>query len=43
VRILGFPGFMPTGQVEFLSEKFGLTAGGVERAAREAIAIRPAQ
>ncbi len=40
VRILGFPGFMPTGSVEFLFEKYGLTAAGVERAAREAIAMR---
>jgi transketolase len=42
VRILGFPGFMPTGSVEFLFEKYGLTAAGVERAAHEAIAQRSA-
>ena len=40
VRILGFPGFMPTGSPKFLFEKFGLTAEGVEKAAREAIALR---
>jgi hypothetical protein len=40
VRILGFPGFMPTGSPKFLFEKFGLTAEGIEKAAREAIALR---
>jgi transketolase len=40
VRILGFPGFMPTGSAKFLFEKFGLTAEGIEKAAREAIALR---
>jgi len=40
VRILGFPGFMPTGSAKFLFEQFGLTAAGIERAAREAISAR---
>jgi transketolase len=40
VRILGFPGFMPTGSPKFLFEKFGLTAEGIERAARKAISAR---
>ena len=42
MRMLGFPGFMPTGSVDFLFEKCGLTPGGIERAAREAMAMRHA-
>ena len=42
VRILGFPGFMPTGSVKFLFERFGLTSDGIEKAAREAISLRAA-
>jgi transketolase len=37
VKILGFPGFMPTGSAEFLLERFGLTAEGIAQAAREAL------
>jgi transketolase len=40
IRILGFPGFMPTGSPKFLFEKFGLTSEGIEKAAREAISLR---
>jgi transketolase len=40
VRILGFPGFMPTGSPKFLFEKYGLTSEGIEKAAREAISLR---
>ena len=40
MRILGFPGFMPTGSAQFLFEKFGLTAAGIERAAREIVSMR---
>ena len=40
IRILGFPGFMPTGSPTFLFERFGLTSDGIEKAAREAIALR---
>jgi transketolase len=40
IRILGFPGFMPTGSAKFLFEHFGLTSEGIEKAAREAIALR---
>jgi transketolase len=40
VRILGFPGFLPTGSAKFLFEKFGLTPEGIAKAAREAIALR---
>ncbi len=42
IRILGFPGFMPTGSPKFLFERFGLTAEGIETAARQAIAMRAA-
>jgi transketolase len=36
MKILGVPGvFAPTGSAEFLLEHFGLTAGGIERAAFE--------
>ncbi len=37
VRILGFPGFMPTGSAEFLLERHGLTASGIAEAARGAV------
>jgi transketolase len=40
IRILGFPGFMPTGSAKFLFEKFGLTPDGIEIAARDAISRR---
>ena len=40
IRILGFPGFMPTGSAKFLFEKFGLTSAGIAKAAREAISSR---
>ena len=40
VRILGFPGFMPTGSAKFLFERFGLTSDRIEKAAHEAIALR---
>ena len=43
MRILGFPGFMPTGSAEFLLETFGLTAAGIEKAAREVVAARGRQ
>jgi transketolase len=40
IRILGFPGFMPTGSAKFLFEEFGLTPEGIEKAAREALSRR---
>ena len=40
MRILGFPGFLPTGSAQFLFERFGLTAAGIERAAREIASLR---
>ena len=42
IRMLGFPGFMPTGSVDYLFEKFGLTAAGIAKAVREVIAARDA-
>lgn len=35
MRILGFPGFLPTGSAEWLLDHFGLTADGIAAAARE--------
>lgn len=35
MRMLGLPGFAPTGSTEFLLEHFGLTASGIAAAARE--------
>jgi transketolase len=40
MRILGFPGFLPTGSAEWLMEHYGLTADGVAKAARELLAGR---
>lgn len=34
MRILGFPGFCPTGSIDFLLERAGLTAAGIAAAAR---------
>ncbi len=42
LRMLGFPGFMPTGSAAYLFEKFGLTAEGIAEAVREVIAARDA-
>lgn len=37
VRRMGFPGFVPTGSVDWLLEHFGLTAEGIARAARDLV------
>lgn len=37
MRIMGFPGFLPTGSAEWLMQHFGLTADGIAQAARELI------
>ena len=37
MRLLGIPGFAPTGSASFLLEHFGLTAEGIASAARELI------
>jgi transketolase len=38
VHRMGFPGFLPTGSVEWLLEHFGLTSSGIAEAARGLIA-----
>jgi transketolase len=38
MRIMGFPGFLPTGSAEWLMQHFGLTADGIAQTARELIA-----
>lgn len=40
IRIMGFPGFLPTGSAEWLFEHFGLTPEGIAQAARDVIAKR---
>jgi transketolase len=35
MRMLGFPGFLPTGSASWLMEHFGLTAEGIAAAARD--------
>jgi transketolase len=35
MRILGFPGFCPTGSTGFLLDHFGLSAAGIARAVLE--------
>lgn len=42
MRILGFPGFAPTGSVEFLFEHFGLTPSGIADAVRQVVARKAA-
>ncbi|HEU4960589.1 MAG TPA: transketolase C-terminal domain-containing protein [Sphingomonas sp.] len=37
MRILGFPGFLPTGSAEWLMEQHGLTADGIAAAARDVL------
>ncbi|RYE83828.1 MAG: transketolase family protein, partial [Hyphomicrobiales bacterium] len=38
VHRMGFPGFLPTGPVEWLLEQYGLTATGIAEAARTLVA-----
>lgn len=38
VEMVGFPGFVPTGSVQWLFDRFGLTAQGIAAAARRALA-----
>ena len=42
IRMIGFPGFMPTGSADCLFKEFGLTANGIAGAVREVIAARDA-
>ena len=37
MRMLGFPGFLPTGSADWLMEQYGLTATGIAAAAREVL------
>jgi transketolase len=37
MRIIGFPGFLPTGSAQFLLEHFGLTASGIVEAAHQVL------
>ena len=37
MEIMGFPGFVPTGSVQWLFDHFGLTAAGIEASARKAL------
>jgi len=43
MRMLGFPGFLPTGSAAWLMEHFGLTAPGIATAARELLGVARAQ
>ena len=40
MRILGFPGFLPTGSAEWLMQQHGLDAAGIAQAARDLLARR---
>ena len=40
VERVGFPGFLPTGSVDWLFKRFGLSAEGIAAAARRAVARR---
>jgi transketolase len=40
MRIMGFPGFLPTGSAEWLMEHFGLTAEGIARTVRDVLTKR---
>jgi transketolase len=42
MRMLGFPGFLPTGSAEWLMEHYGLSAGGIATAVRELLRARNA-
>ena len=38
MRIMGFPGFVPTGSADWLFDHFGLTEAGIADAVRQTIA-----
>jgi transketolase len=40
IRMLGFPGFLPTGSAAWLMEQYGLTADGIAEAARTLLSGR---
>lgn len=43
MRMLGFPGFLPTGSASWLMEKFGLTPEGIADAARDLLGAKVAR
>ena len=43
MRMVGFPGFLPTGSAEWLMQEFGLSADGIAAAAGELLADAPAR
>jgi transketolase len=40
MRMLGFPGFLPTGSAEWLMDHYGLSADGIAKAVRELLTAR---
>ena len=42
MRMIGFPGFLPTGSASWLMERYGLTAEGIAKAARELLEAKAA-
>ncbi len=40
MRLLGFPGFLPTGSAAWLMDRFGLSRDGIAAAARELLGLR---
>jgi len=42
MRMIGFPGFAPTGSADWLMEHFGLSATGIAGAARELLGLKAA-
>jgi transketolase len=42
MRMIGFPGFLPTGSAKWLMEHFGLSADGIAAAARDLLGARTA-
>lgn len=40
MRMLGFPGFLPTGSASWLMDRFGLNAQGIAAAARDLLAVK---
>lgn len=40
MRMLGFPGFLPTGSAQWLMDRFGLNADGIAAAARDLLKVK---
>ena len=43
MRIMGFEGFQPTGSVDFLFERAGLTAEGIAASVRDVVDAKDAR